>query len=299
MHTTFVQLHFSIEPLTGKTPPYGLFALRQHFHAAFRRVCGCYHGTSSCPAGSDCPCHDIFDQSLTTDPSALRRYQKPPLPFVFRIPVLPADLQSGDDQVLTLVIAGGVVRHLNLFVRAVRLLFSPSGFFSGWQVISLEAATVDGSRIPLPFQSPGDTASLPLLSFDDQFAQDGVSCRGVTLSFQTPLRLLHKGSPLQDIPFSVLAGALFRRISALAYYYGQEELPHDFKWLARCSRDIRCRCTDLRRVNHGGALQGVEGEISFAGELTEFLPFLRLGSLLNLGKGSAYGMGSYLVSLDA
>ena len=51
-------------------------------------------------------------------------------------------------------------------------------------------------------------------------------------------------------------------------------------------------------VNRGGSLQGVEGQVEFSGALAEFIPFLHLGSMLNIGKGAAYGMGNYSFSAD-
>jgi len=38
---------------------------------------------------------------------------------------------------------------------------------------------------------------------------------------------------------------------------------------------------------------GFLGEITFEGELTEFLPFLKLGEYLHIGKGTVYGLGKY------
>jgi hypothetical protein len=224
----------------------------------------------------------------------LRRYQKPPLPFAFNIPVLPDKVRSGDGIELALVITGEAISSLELFIKAVRFLFESSGQFRDWRVISVAAAAEDGTRTLVPFEAAGsEFASLPVLSFDELFSEGGGSCARISVSVRTPLRLLHKGSPVQDISFTLFAGALFRRISSLAYYYGREELPHDFKWLARQSRQIVCSSSELRWVNRGGQLQGVEGNVEFSGELADFIPFLHLGSRLNLGKGAAYGMGSY------
>ncbi len=296
MNTPFVQLHFSLKPPAIKLSPYLLFAIRQEFHAAFRRAAGCFNGKPACGGGIDCPCRCVFDQKLATDPSALRRYQKPPLPFAFKIPLLPGKFPAGAGTELTLVIAGEVIRHLDLFIKAVLSLFESSRVFKGWQVSRLEAVSVDGTRAAIPSDGAGEFASLPILSFDELFTAGGGNCSRVTMNFQTPLRLLHKGSPVKDLSFSTVAGALFRRISSLAYYYGKEELPHDFKWLAQRSQEIVCTRSGLQWVNRGGGLQGVEGELEFGGELADFIPFISLGDRLNIGKGASYGMGSYSFS---
>lgn len=299
MNTPFVQLHFSLDPPAEKPVPYALFAIRQQFHASFRRAAGCFNARLTCGAGIDCPCRHVFDQALATDPSALRRYQKPPLPFAFKIPLLSGELPSGDEAELILVVAGEVIRHLDLFIKAVLLLFEPAAVFKNWQVLTIEAVSADGTRVAIPVNgSGGEFASLPLLSFDELFSGGGFNCSKITMNFQTPLRLLHKGSPVQELSFTTVAGALFRRISSLAYYYGREELPHDFKWLAARSREVVCTGSDLHRVNYGGSLQGVEGLLEYRGDLADFIPFLLLGSRLNLGKGAAYGMGCYSFSAE-
>ena len=38
------------------------------------------------------------------------------------------------------------------------------------------------------------------------------------------------------------------------------------------------------------------GDITFEGELAEFLPFLRLGEYLHVGKGTVYGLGEYEIA---
>lgn len=297
MNTPFVQLHFTLEPPAGRLIPYTLFAIRQHFHTDFRRVAGCFHGQEDCSVGSDCPCQAVFGQELATDPAALRLYQKPPLPFAFKIPTLPEKPECGQEFELSLVIVGAAISSLDLFVKATLRFFASGGAFAGWRVVSVTAACPDGTRIaiPLPVKA-GEFSSLPLLSFEDLVAGGGGGCSQVSITFETPLRILHQGAPTQELPFSRIAGALFRRISALAYYYGGEELPHDFKWLAMQSQKITCRCADLHWVKRSAWLQGLEGELAFSGELAEFIPFLQLGSLLNIGKGASYGMGRYRYS---
>ena len=297
MNTPFVQLYFTLEPPVKKVAPYGLFAIRSLFQPAFCHVAGCSDGQLRCRGGIDCPCRAVFEQTLATDPVALRRYQKPPLPFAFTIPVLPEKSRSGDAIELSLVITGAVISYLDLFIKATLAIFDASGIFRDWRVVSVAAASIDGTRTHIPLGAvAGEFASLPLLSFEELFSGGGGSCARLSVNVQTPLRLLHKGSPVQEVPFSRLAGALFRRISSLAYYYGREELPHDFKWLARQSQEVVCTRSDLRWVKRGGSLQGVEGNVEYRGELADFIPFLLLGSRLNLGKGAAYGMGNYRFS---
>ena len=299
MNTPFVQLHISLEHPGTRLPSHALFGIRQLFPAAFRRAAGCLAGDNSCSGGPGCPCRAIFDQNLATDPSALRRYQKPPLPFAFRLPLLPEKAGKGSLVELSLVIVGDAISHLDHFLKGIALLFETPGRLDQWRAVRFEAAAGDGSRIPIPSTGGcGEFANLPVLSFDELFSRSCSPCSRVTVEFLTPLRLLHKGAPLREPGFSAIAGGLFRRISSLAYYYGKEELAHDFKWLAERSREISCSRTGFSWINRGSGVQGIEGSATFCGDLTDFIPFLQLGSRLNIGKGATYGMGSFTLTAD-
>ena len=43
---------------------------------------------------------------------------------------------------------------------------------------------------------------------------------------------------------------------------------------------------------------GFVGTARFEGELDEFLPFLRLGELVHVGKGSVFGLGFFRVEIE-
>jgi hypothetical protein len=164
----------------------------------------------------------------------------------------------------------------------------------GVRLNGIAAVAPDGSKQLLGDGSGRlDLASIPFRAFAEAGSALPGNADEIILQLLAPLRLLHNGRPLRSPAFPALAGALFRRVSALAYYYGGLELEDDFKWLASRSREICSSSSHLEWSSWEGAQQGITGELSFSGELAEFLPFLRLGELLNVGKGAAYGMGSY------
>jgi hypothetical protein len=40
-------------------------------------------------------------------------------------------------------------------------------------------------------------------------------------------------------------------------------------------------------------LGGLRGKITFTGDLLSFMPFLRLGTEVNVGQGTSFGLGRY------
>ncbi|NJD90473.1 MAG: CRISPR system precrRNA processing endoribonuclease RAMP protein Cas6 [Geobacter sp.] len=289
MDIPLINLVFTLESGGGRVKPQLLFAFRQSYQAAFRGAVGCLSADGSCSADSGCPCRYTFDQGLSTDPAAVRRFQKPSLPFAFRLPLLDQEMQPGDIAEFSLTLVGGATNHLALHIAAVRAALPPQ-----LRLLAVAAVASDGSRKSITVRGgKADFSAVPVISFEEIMAGAVAVADPLKINLLAPLRLMQNGAPLYAPSFPALAGALFRRISSLAYYYGGVELDCDFKWLAEKSRAVHCDNSGLKWVNWGGALQGVSGSIAVSGELAELLPFLCLGELLNVGKGASYGMGSY------
>ena len=294
MDTPLIQLEFSCEALEEGLSPLFLFGLRKRFQPAFSKAVGCWQPTGGCTAGDECPCRQVFSRELATDPDALRRFQKPPLPFAFRLPLLDEELLPGDGFSFSLVLTGSCTNHLETCIAATRAALPGS-----IRISSTSSVAFDGSRRKIPMRSGcPDLTALPIISMSDLMQGGDAVVDHLTISIETPLRLLSKGYPLRTVDFSVLAGALFRRISSLAYYYGGVEPDFDFKWLAEKAREISIDSSHAGWVSWGGSIQGVLGNIEISGDLSELLPFLKVGELLNVGKGAAYGMGSYRLSVE-
>jgi hypothetical protein len=300
MDTSLVHLAVTLQVPGGYLSPYLLFGLKKHFPGAFRHAVGCLDGKGGCQAGVDCPCRTTFSQELSADPSQLRRHQKPPLPFLFEIPLLQGQPGGMREVVVVLRLIGSAATSLvEIYLQSLLQLFGDNSSFlpKGAKLVRVEALSPDGGSSYLGGPSGSfDLSVIPVASFDELLAAPSGNVSDISLVFTTPARILAAGRPLRELPFSAVAGALLRRISSLASYYGGVELDHDFKWLAEQSRVVRCSSAALSWADWGGGVQGITGEVSYRGELTQFLPFLKLGELLHVGKGASYGMGQYEIT---
>lgn len=297
MDTSLVQLRASLQFAGAIPSPYLLFSLKKQFPVAFRTATGCGDNSGSCQGGEGCPCRQTFSQELSADTSQLRRHQKPPLPFLFEIPLLQGGVAEAE--VGLLLIGSAATSHVEIYLRALGHLFGAAAPLplKGAKLLRIEALALDGSRTTLTAGAGRfDLAAIPVTGFDELLTAPLGTRNVVTLELITPLRLMSHGRVLSQLPFHAVSGALFRRISSLASYYGGVELDYDFKWLADSSREVSCIAAELSFVNWGGGVQGVIGGVSYCGDLGEFLPFLQLGELLHAGKGAAYGMGKYELS---
>jgi hypothetical protein len=248
----------------------------------------------------------LFDPPVSLDPYARRRYQLPGPPFVIHPPLdlsLPAEIDGPLE--LPVVLFGQGTQLLRELCLAFQAL-GARGFHRGeglFELAEVEAQDLSGNRIriwqtsglmPMPMPMP-----MPVLHAGwwlDTFAETSEVC----LQLQTPARLLSDGRPLFKPGFRTLFTFMLRRVTSMVHAHCGHELVDDPGFFIAAAgqvrelenrlawRDWRCLEGDGRRQDLGGII----GSLKIGGDsLQDILWLLRLASLLNLGKGAAYGAG--------
>ena len=116
---------------------------------------------------------------------------------------------------------------------------------------------------------------------------------------------LKAGHQLADRPeFSILFGRLRDRISNLRALYGAGPLEIDFSAMGERAAQVRMTRCELQqtevdrlssRTGQRHPLGGFVGEAEYEGELEEFLPYLRLGKWVGVGRQTVWGKGEMTV----
>jgi hypothetical protein len=283
----YVKIFFSFTLDEDLDDPYVLYTSRSAFDAAFRKVLSCRRlDCTGCTLCGSCPYPENFGQMIARDPDAVRRHQKPPLPFVFQFPALLPLPNGGTRFECSLTLFGSSVHHLVYFIAAVKLLLE--GFQA--TLAQVEAECPGGGREPV---ATGLNPAIPLLSPLDPIGSGPLLPDQVTIRFITPLKLTHEGRLLRRFSFSELVRVLMRRVSSLAYYYEGAELPLDYRWLSLASQSVRTVGSNCCLEIWSGRPAGLVGSVSFAGDLEPFHLLLQLGSATHLGKGASFGFGVY------
>ena len=108
-----------------------------------------------------------------------------------------------------------------------------------------------------------------------------------------------------DLEFHVLIRNLLRWTSLVHYFHGNgKPAEFDFKGIIEQAKEVRTVQRNLRwygwerysarqeqHINMGGFV----GEITFEGDLWPFMPLIKAGEVLHVGKGTAFGLGRYEV----
>jgi len=131
-----------------------------------------------------------------------------------------------------------------------------------------------------------------------------LAARRVRVCFLTPTELKGGNECNAGPEFGVLFARLRDRISTLRALYGAGPIEIDFRGLGARARAVQLVSSDLawmnasRRSSRTGQthpLGGFTGEAAYAGELGEFLPWLRAARWTGVGRQTVWGKGDMRV----
>jgi len=237
-----------------------------------------------------------------------------PHPYLLEPPLTPPYVvEAGALLPFHLVLFGSAIRYFPYLLAACRAL-GQEGLGPARIRCRLAAGSFlgpDGQEISL-FDGAtqrvlGNQPPAPVVS--DWAPGSQTEVRHLTLHFRTPARLKHadrfvEGPP----PFHVVIRALLRRVSSLSYFYGGQRWDVDYRgWIARAEAvQIAQAAVDWvdwerysTRQERTMNLGGIVGRVAYTGDVAPFLPLLRLGELVHVGKAAVFGNGRFEVAEGA
>ncbi len=255
-----------------------------------------------CSVRDDCSWYLVFAQELTVDPDALKRHQKPPLPFSFSFPLVDDDSQRHGLFECGLVVVGRAITCLDLLLEGFADLLAGDGETVRGELVRIAARDYQGMGLTLGegcrVTRPENLVVLSVAGILESRPWGGTTLRVELLS---PLKLIRAGRQLKSFEFSFFARSLLRRVSSMAYYYGQCQLDQNFRELSRQAEVIACGESSFHygTIGEGAArLSGVLGHGRFNGDFSELIPFLVVGRYVNVGKGASFGFGCFDLSIE-
>jgi len=308
-------LHIA-EPLT--LPAYKGAALRGGFGITFKRSVCVYSNLppcESCLLRQNCAYPAIFEPSPPPNAEVLRNHTDVPLPFIIEPPPdQRTHYAAGDSLRFRVVLIGQAINALPYFIVVFQRL-GEIGLGAERARYTLDEVAFYDARnsnrtVLLQQGRLMHNAREHSLSVSDLTAphvqQAPVS---LTLTFQTPTRLKYADDFLHTAPpFHVIIRTLLRRLSSLSYFHGGQRWDTDYRgWIERAEQvsiahaDVqwvdweRYSTRQERRMNLGGII----GQVTYAGDVTPFVPLLRLAESIHLGKGAVFGNGQVRLQIAA
>lgn len=137
-----------------------------------------------------------------------------------------------------------------------------------------------------------------------------VESRFVRVELKTPTTIKYNSEIVNQPEFYHIFLRLRDRISAIAYFHNGLEIQEDFKLLELEARRVKTVKSSWQRVEikrHSSRthilhdLSGIVGYAVYDFKTVErtklFVPWLKIGEIVNVGKNSVWGMGSMKVTL--
>lgn len=125
----------------------------------------------------------------------------------------------------------------------------------------------------------------------------------ITLEFISPLRIKYNRDLVVTPEFHILIRNLLRRLGLLYYFHCGNHAPSwDHRAIIKHAETVKIQSSSLRwldwerystRQQTRMRLGGLVGSITYRGNIEPFLPILRAGMILHIGKNTSFGLGRY------
>lgn len=264
----------------------------------------------ACPVRKACVYAYLFDSSLENE-RAKGTADSYPRPYIINPSrVQPGGIPKGEDYQFDIVLIGNAVNYARFVVEAIQAGGLEDGLGSNrgkFDLKSVDSITSTGEQRVYP----GSLTYVP----DDRVHSGLVAdCSEIAISFVTPLRLMVNGrlfnkppsvqlntKPIFETPsFQLIIKRILDRAVNLWEGYCSDvlfALPDDL--LEKAAQiypiDSYIDWEDLDRYSsfQGDFMKtgGMYGGATYQGEISPFLPLLRLGERINFGKLTTMGLG--------
>ncbi|MBI4529803.1 MAG: CRISPR system precrRNA processing endoribonuclease RAMP protein Cas6 [Deltaproteobacteria bacterium] len=292
--------------------------IRGGFGSTFRRiVChGNCRDPETCQLRMVCPYTAVFHPFVPEGSEKISRNRDIPRPFVIKAPLETKEVyRPGEQLIFDLIVVGKARDYLPYFIVTFKEL-SHSGLGRGrtpCELSATEAISADGQSAQVYTSStnmvrpPSADIDWKELAGEETTAKDGNSqgnSSRIRLKFLTPTTLKVDGRLIKTPHFSHIVRRLRDRISALSYFYCNKGLDIDFKAFGEEAEKIKTISDSTRWVDSARYsrrretvhdLSGFVGEAVYEGSLAPFIPYLKLGEYLHVGKNAVFGNGWFRI----
>jgi len=282
--------------------------LRGGFGNAFRQITCTQKKTDchKCLLITSCPFGYIFSTEPERNTARLKNIMDIPRPYVIR----PCNNTGGEHSEgehidFEQVIIGKAIDFLPYFIVAFKEL-GEIGLGSGKGRYELKNAYITKPKNNYTEIYNIDRGAISysediITLWQDIIGSQYKKPREVEINFITPLRLEVENVLLEWAPeFDELILNLVRRTNNMAYFHCDIIDELNFAEIKEKSYNIDIVDSDIKVVNWSRyserqdkriPLKGIIGSVVYKGEIKPFLPLLRLGEYINIGKNTTMGMG--------
>src|SRR3990172_6721043 len=291
-------------------PPYKGSTFRGGFGNTFKRVV-CIRSNKDCDT---CLLRDrciylyIFETPPPAETAVMRKYETAPHPFVIEpFEDTRTTFEPGEPLSFGLVLIGKAIDHLPYFIYTFEELGN-SGIGKGRGRYILDAVHTLGDSSEQIYSSQERKLKGPVqpLTVSESSGGNGHT---LSLSFLTPTRIVYEDHLVDHPEFHMMIRNLLRRIAHLSYFHCEgDSSEFDFRGFIQRAMAVTIKEKSIEwydwerysaRQDTRMKLGGFVGDITFEGDLAEFIPYLQAGEHVHIGKGTSFGLGKYIMKIPS
>jgi hypothetical protein len=207
-----------------------------------------------------------------------------------------------------LTLIGSALEYISYFILAFEQI-GKKGIGKNRSPFKVERVQVGGENIYDPVEKKvlrdfpvfkGTDFLSPENNQVDNRRQANSNRESLKLYLESPLRIKFDGRFHKDITFEMIVRNLMRRLQLLSAFYCDGPDFVDFTSLIEKSKEVKVINQKINwqqqmrfsyRQERNVSMGGVSGWIEFTGVPVEFMPYLKIGEFLHLGKGTGLGLG--------
>lgn len=289
-------------------PPYKGNVFRGVFGRALRTiVCQTRHAEcDGCRLRLQCVYSLLMGSPVADDHPHAAKYKTPPRPYII-VPPLTKKRQFSPDEpfAFNITLVGLSNKYLSYFILAfIEMGRMGLGKNRGrFDVVTVEAIDADGAAQQI---FCGHTGALKQTTSEiryETFENTMHAPNKIGVFFETQVRIKQHDALTPDVPFQLLIERLAERAFLLAHFYcGAEMADHQsFSEHAGAVEIVNdnLQWTDWKRYSARHKTEmtwgGWRSAITYKGNFTKYLPLLKTGEYLHVGKAATFGLGKYRV----
>lgn len=256
---------------------------------------------ADCTDKQNCKYNNLFLYSNGSD--GLKGSDTKPNPFAIKPPLSRREYYKvGDLLCFDLILVGESIVEVREYIEAVKHMASQGlgyqrkpfrldrVFYNGQVVYSDDGYDISKIQVKRWFHNDKDSLQ---------------SVNKLSINFLTPFRLIDNKRLVREISFPLLMRSIFRRVSLLSELYCYKKWDIIYDHYLQKAQKIKTISSDLtwmglnrysNRAQQKIDISGLIGRVIYEGDLTTFVPFLQIGSVLNIGKSCTMGLGEFEIT---
>lgn len=254
-----------------------------------------------CLLVENCPYSLIFEGIIKKElPKGIKEVPKP---FIIDLPAIKKENQKTNLIEFNLVIIGKITEFFPYFFLAFSSL-GERGIGKNRRGFKIEKIEQIFPSKKLIYKY-GDEELGKIENSFIKFILPEKEITTIKIKFLTPVKIKYEGRLLSVIEFHHLIRALLRRIYLLSIFWCDYEMKIEWESLIKESEKVKISKCELKwqdyiryssRQKQKMKIGGVTGMVEYKGEINKFLPILKLGEFIHVGKNTSFGLGKYSLS---